>query len=295
MDYRDLVFMTVAENLSFSKASETLFISQPAVTKHIKEIENRTGLPLFERKGNSISLTQTGELMYDRLRKIRNLYNDLDFEIGSLKGEQEGQLHVGASSTIAQYVLPATLAAFKKRYPKIVLTMVSGNSQQMEKMLLDNEIDIGLVENSSGAPNLRYTAFMQDNIVPVAGSGSIYARKKSLTVTDLQSAPLVLREHGSGTLQTIFQSFAQAGINPENLNIAATLGATEAIKNFLTLFDGIAFISERAIGKELQFGLLTVLSVKNFSSTRYFRLAERQGPSLQARQSFSSFILNYNF
>jgi DNA-binding transcriptional LysR family regulator len=295
MDYREQVFMAVAENLNFTKAAESLFISQPAVTKHIHELESKSGIALFTRKGNRISLTQAGEIMYNRLRTIDNMYNELNYELSTLKGESEGTLRLGASSTIAQYVVPTLLAAFRKRYPKITLHMVSGNSQQMENMLAENNIDIALVENSSGAPNLRYTPFMQDNVVAVAGSGSLYARKKSLTVNDLEAAPLIVREQGSGTLQTLMQALLNAGLHPEQLNIVATLGATEAIKNFLTVYDGIAFISERAIGKELQFGLLTALTVKNFTITRSFRMAERQGPTLHTQETFSSFMLHYNF
>jgi DNA-binding transcriptional LysR family regulator len=295
MDYRDQVFMAVAENLSFSKAAKLLYISQPAVTKHIQEMENKAEIALFTRKGNLVSLTAAGELMYNHLRKIYNSYNELNYEISMLKGECEGNLRIGASSTIAQYLLPKLLAAFRKRYPKIGISMVSGNSLQMEKMLTANNIDLALVENSSGAQDLRYTPFSEDHILPVTGTNSLYAKKGSLTVPDLSVIPLVLREQGSGTLQIILKEFSSAGIDTEHLNVIIRLGATEAIKNFLTEYDGVAFISERALEKELQLKLLKPLAIKHFSITRYFRVAQRQEPQLHPQQLLSQFLSSYNF
>ena len=113
--------MAVAERLNITRAAESLYISQPAVTKHIHELEQKMGIALLVRKGNKIFLTQAGEILYNRLGTIENLYNELDFELSSLKGESEGSLRLGASSTIAQYVIPELLAKFHKRYPKVTL------------------------------------------------------------------------------------------------------------------------------------------------------------------------------
>jgi len=147
MDYRDSVFMSVAENMSFSKAAYDLNISQPAVTRHIKELEMRYKTSLLERKGNKIFLTKAGEKVYNAFKNIALQYRNLDFEIGQLHDSISGEFRIGASSTISQYVIPKAMAAFCKRYPNIQIYLVNGNSFEMEKMLLDNLVDVALVEN----------------------------------------------------------------------------------------------------------------------------------------------------
>ena len=294
MDYRDEVFMAVAEKLSFSKAAEELFISQPAVTKHIKELEAKLNAALFDRKGNKIYLTQAGKLTYQHLRQIRQQYHEMDFELGRLSDAHRGLLQIGASSTISQYMIPAVLAAFHQRYPQIKLDLFNGNSFEMEQKLLNNEIDLALVENDSSQANIRYVDFMPDEIVAVAASNQLVAKRKVLTVADLQEIPMVLREKGSGTLEVIQHALAKQQIDLERLNIFIHLGSTEAIKNFLLNFDGLALLSERAIEKELQLKQLVKMKVKDFAIHRQFRLAMRQGPEKSIPEMFRNFLSTHN-
>ncbi len=295
MDYRDEVFISVAENLSFSKAAEELFISQPAVTKHIKELESKLNIALFERKGNKIYLTKAGKLTYRSLKQIKEQYHELEFELGRLNDSHKGTLRLGASSTISQYLIPGVLAAFHQRYPEIKLELLNGNSFEMEQKLLNNEIDLALVENDSSRANIRYTDFLEDEIVVVTGNNSVYAKQRNLTVADIAKIPIVLRERGSGTLEVIRHSLSKLNVDPEKLNITIHLGSTEAIKNFLPDFDGIALVSERAIEKELQLKTILKLTVKDLRIKRKFRLAHRQGPENKVPELFRIFLLQYNF
>ncbi len=294
MDYRERVFMTVAEHLSFSNAAAALFISQPAVTKHVKELEQKVGIALFVRQGNHVFLTKAGSLLYDHLQKISQLYSELDDEIGSLKGESEGSLYLGASSTIAQYVLPKVLSDFQRRHPRLQVSLVSGNSLAMERLLLNHEIDVALVENGSGNAALHYTPFAEDRIVPVAGTNSVYGKKGRLSIQDLHAVPIVLREPGSGTLQTLLQAFNQWGVDVEQLNVLIRLDATEAIKRFLRYSEGVAFLSERAIEQELQWNLLKKLEIKNGMVKRFFRIAQSPEPAFNYQQKFIDFLQSYN-
>lgn len=294
MDYRERVFMAVAEHLSFSNAATSLFISQPAVTKHVKELEQKIGIALFVRQGNHVFLTKAGTLLYEHLQKISQLYSDLDDEIGSLKGESEGTLRLGASSTIVQYVLPKILADFQRRHPKLQVSLVSGNSLAMERLLLNREIDVALVENGSGNVALHYLPFAEDRIVAVAGTNSVYGKKGRLSIQDLHAVPLVLRESGSGTLQTVLQAFKQMGIDVEQLNVLIHLDATEAIKHYLRYTDGVAFVSERAIVQELQWNLLKKIEIKNVAVKRFFRIAQSPEPAFNEQQKFIDFLQNYN-
>lgn len=295
MDYRDKVFLEVAENLSFSKAASELFISQPAVTKHIKELESNLNTTLFERKGNKVYLTKAGKTTYDYLKKIAQQYEELEFELGRMNDTFKGTLRIGASSTISQYLIPKVIAAFHKRYPKIELFLFNGNSFEMEQKLLGNEIEVALVENDSSQLNIKYADFLDDEIVAVTSSNSVYSKLKFISLTDFQQIPIVLREKGSGTLEVIQKQLLKNKIKFDDLNILIHLGSTEAIKNFLSDFDGIALVSEKSIEKELLLKQITKISIKGFNFNRKFRIAFRQGHEALSSKLFIEFLSRYNF
>ncbi len=287
--------MTAAKNLSFSKAAEELFISQPAVTNHIKELESKLNVTLFERKGNKIYLTKAGEITYDYLKEISQHYRELEFELERLNDGYKGTLRIGASSTISQYLIPKVLAAFHKRYPEIELHLFNGNSFEMEQKLLANEIDMALVENETSQSNIKYIDFIDDEIIAVTGSNSIYSKRKLISPADFMQIPIVLREKGSGTLEVIQKSLLKHHIFLDKLNILIHLGSTEAIKNFLSDFDGIALLSERSVEKELQLKEIVKLTIKNITLNRKFRIALRQGHDASSIKLFMEFLFNYKF
>ncbi len=295
MDYRDKVFMSVAENLSFSKAAEELFISQPAVTKHIKELESKLNVTLFNRKSNRIYLTEAGNLTYNHFKVIKQQYEQLEFELGKLNDTYKGILRIGASSTISQYLLPPVLSSFYKKYPEIKLCLYNGNSFEMQQKLINNEIDIVLVENFSSHPDIHYSDFIDDELVVVTGTKSIYAKKKFITVQDFQELPIVLREKGSGTLEVINKMLEKNNIDIEKMNVFLHLGSTETIKSFLTDFDGIALVSEKAIKNELLLKSLKIIKVNNLSFNRKFRIGVRHGAEMQLPKLLMRFLNNYNF
>ena len=165
-DFRLRVFSSVAKNLSFTKASQELFISQPAITKHIQELETMYQTRLFERMGNKILLTDAGRLLLEHCEKILEDYGRLEYEMNLLRNEHTGELRLGASTTIAQYVLPPLLARFIEKFPQVSLSLFSGNSSEVEKALQEHRIDLALVEGNTRQPNLKYTPFLQDELEP---------------------------------------------------------------------------------------------------------------------------------
>ncbi len=295
MDYRDLVFLSVAEHLNFSKAAEDLNISQPAVTKHIKELEIRYNTNLFERKGNKVYLTRAGKKAYNGLKVIAQQYRELDFEIGQLSDSITGEFILGASSTISQYVIPKTIASFHKRYPKIQIHLINGNSFEVEKLLLDNKVDLALVENQSSQSGIRYKNLLDDELIVVTGANSVYSKRKVLSKDDLLEFPIVLREQGSGTLEVIKEAFSNQGIEFDRLNTHIHLGSTESIKNFLMDFDGIAIISEKAAQMEIYIKSLIKLRVNDFTIPRKFRIAFKVGHKSRQVELFENFLEAYNF
>ncbi|GAB2778076.1 LysR family transcriptional regulator [Rhabdobacter roseus] len=289
LDFRLHVFYTVAKRLSFTKAAAELFITQPAVTKHIHELEQQFGVALFERRGKQISLTPAGELALHHAELIQANYRQLEYDLNQLKGLQAGALRLGASSTVAQYVLPPVLARFHERYPDIAISLISGNTEQIEQALLHNDIDMGLVEGRTHGQEIRYTPFVQDEIVLVTHREHPLAQQDEITLEVLRTLPLVLRERGSGTLEIIEHALRQAGLKLTDLSIAMYLGSTESIKSYLFHARSVAFISIYAIENELRAGTLRILDVQDLTIRRTLYSVQKQGDSDALTETFLRF------
>jgi DNA-binding transcriptional LysR family regulator len=171
---------------------------------------------------------------------------------------------------------------------------MNGNSFEMEQQLIGNGVDIALVENVSSQSDIRYKKFLDDELIVVTGSNSVYAKRETITKEELSRFPVVLREQGSGTLEVIKETFSQHGIDIEHINTLIHLGSTESIKNFLLDFDGMAMISEKAVSGELQLKTLVKLKVSGFSIPRQFRIAYKLGHKSRQIELFENFLLSYN-
>lgn len=276
-DFRLEVFYTVAKRLSFTKAAAELFITQPAVTKHIHELEDQYKAKLFERKGNHINLTEAGQLLLLHAEKVFELYRSVEFDINALSKRREGLLRLGASTTIAQYIVAPLLAKFRNKFPDVQLSLITGNTEQVEKALLAKEIEMGIIEGYSKNPEISYHEFLKDEIVLVCSSKHPLANKTSLKPADLKNIRFVLREQGSGTLEVIEHALKQAGINHSELPAEIRLGNTESIKSYLLNAPCMAFLSVHAVVDELKRGELKIIDVENLSIERSFYLISLQG------------------
>lgn len=290
MDFRLKVFYSVATNLSFTKASQELFISQPAISKHIRELEQQYKTPLFERKSNKIRLTRAGELLFSHTQSLLAAYRQLEFEMNLLTGHFTCELRLGASTTIAQYVLPPLLAQFIRTFPDIHLTLISGNSNEIEKMLTEGKIDLGLVEGCTYLNTLHYENFIRDELVVVTHAKSTLATQDELTLEQFCTLPLVLRENGSGTLQVLETALAEHKIKLSNLNILIQLGSTESIKLFLENSDTLSAISIRSVAKDIVNGTFKIIEVKDLKMERLFRFVRPLGRSSGLDENFIQFL-----
>ena len=252
-DFRLKVFITAARTLSFTRTAEQLFISQPAVSKHVGELESRYKTQLFVRRGSRLELTRAERLAGD--------YRRMEYEMSLCASAVEGELRLGASTTIAQYLLPPILARFTTRFPGVRVSMMSGNSDQVEQALCGRSIDLGMVESLSRRQGLHYTLFAPDELVLVARTGGPYARTDAVTPDRLRQIPLVLREGGSGTLEVIKTALGKAGIRIPELNVVMRLGSTEGIKAFVRNSDAMAILSVISVVDELRSGTLRILSL----------------------------------
>lgn len=291
-DFRIVVFLSVARNLSFTKASNELYISQPAISKHISEIENLYGIQLFERANNKVSLTIQGHTFLKFAEEIHRQYGELEFEMNLLTQNHTGKLTIGASTTIAQYLLPMIMSKFMSRFPDIKLFLVTGNTEYIENLILDHKIDMGIVEGASHKKEFKYSLFAQDELVLITSSKN---KKEEVSLDELKTLPIVLRESGSGTLEVIQKLLKSRDIKLTNLNIIMQLGSTEAIKRFVMTGESYAIISIAAVVDELQRGELTVVEINETRIEREFSFITLNGSQNRLVDKFMQFALStYN-
>ncbi len=290
IDTRLRVFRSVATQLSFTKAAGELFISQPAITKHIQELEKEYGVRLFDRIGNRIQLTRAGQLLLDHACKIIDAYHNLDFDMKKLSKKSEGELRIGASTTISQYVLPEMIAKFRERYPDIRLTLLSGNSYEIEEALEMGRIDLGMIEGVKRQQQFKYTPFMDDELVAMVRVQNPLAEKDEISFNELRQVPMVLRELGSGTLDVFENAIKAHGIRLSDLNIEMNFGTTEGIKHFVEHSDCMGIISIRSIFQEVYDNKFKVLDIEGCKIQRQFCFVEKRGATAGIARMFKFFI-----
>ena len=293
MDFRLKVFYTVAKRLSFTKAATELFITQPAISKHIKELEEHYKIKLFDRNGSKILLTTAGQVLLEHTKSIFEYYRKIDYDMSALINERIGLLRVGASTTISHYLIPPLLALFHQKLKEVKVSLLNGNTEQIESALIKQDIEIGIVEGQSKNKSIKYTEFLKDELVLVCNSSHALTKLDFVTHEDLKRMNFVIREQGSGTLEVIEHALKPFGIKFSNLNIEMQLGSTESIKSYLLNSDCVAFISIHAIEKELKNKELTILDVQNLSIERYFYIISLQGKQDALSNLFIKNIFEY--
>jgi DNA-binding transcriptional LysR family regulator len=273
------VFLEVAQRLSFTKAGQALFISQSAVSKQVKALEEYYKTGLFERLGGSVQLTPAGQKLYQKLLQAKQLQQELQQEMSELNPGFAPAVHllIGASTTISLYVLPPVVAAYLRQHPQHQLSLKNRNSDNILKALLDHEIELGIVEGIHKVSNVTYTHLLTDEVVAVCAANNPLASRE-LTVGDLLSIPLALREVGSGTLAVLEEALERHQIKLASLPVRVRLGGTEALKNFVRVEDTcLAFLPRQAVVKELASGELKQVTIKGLFLERKFNFIQRRG------------------
>lgn len=289
-NFRLKVFHSVAVHLNFTKAAEELYISQPAVTKNIKELETELDAKLFDRLSNKVALTEAGRIVFDYAEHVLDLDKKLTFDLSTLKQKYAGQLKLGASTTIGQYILPSILAKFHEQHTDIALVLLNDNTEKIERVLLRNEIDLGIVEGSSKNNQIKYIPFIKDEIVAIAHTSQPLSKKDEISLSELKLLPLVLREAGSGSLEVILKKLKEQDIRLQDLNILMHLGSTESIKTYLANSNCLGLISINAVSKEIANGEFKVIDIKNFEIERMFYFIHTHGKLSGLAEMFMRFI-----
>jgi DNA-binding transcriptional LysR family regulator len=295
MDFRLKVFYTVANRLSFTKAATELFITQPAISKHIHELEEQYKIKLFDRNGSKIALTDAGELLLKHAKIVFEIYREIDFDMSTLINEHHGLLRLGASTTISQYIIPPFLARFHQKLQDIKVNLINGNTEQIENALLNKEIEVGIVEGQSKNQSIKYTEFLKDELVLVCNSKNALVNKTEVTQEDLKGMRFLMREQGSGTLEVIEHALKPFEIKLSQLAVEMQLGSTESIKSYLMNSDCVAFMSIHAIKKELYTNELAILDIENLTIERFFYIISLQGKKGSLSELFiRNFLKHYN-
>jgi len=261
-DRRLQVFHTVARLLSFTKAAETLHMTQPAVTFQVRQLEEHFNTRLFDRTHNRISLTDAGKRVFEYADRIFELYNEMESAVREMTGDVSGVLMIGASTTIAEYMLPALLGDFKKRYPDVNVQLKVSNSDGIVHMVENNVIDLGVVESPVLNKNLVVEVCRVDKLVAVCAPQHPLAGRNAVTIQELLEYPYICREEGSGTREVIAEYMTEQGINSGSVNLTMELGSPESIKGAVEAGMGVSIISSATVQKELKLGTLVSLTLK---------------------------------
>lgn len=283
MNYERLkTFIAVAEKKSFSDAAKILFVTQPTITSQIKALEEELNTKLFERTTKKVEMTQSAVILYQYAREIIHLSDAAQKEILKIEDKIHGDLSMGCSFTIGEYILPVYLKKFKDMYPLIQMSVDISNSNTIVTSLKDQLIDVGLIETLIDDPQIMIEPFLADELILIAAPNYFSNNEIKISMDQLKQTPLIVREKGSGTRAVVEQYLNQAGMSIDELNVVMELGSTEAIKAAVESGLGVSIISKNAILKEQQLQLLTAYPIQGISFYRYFYIVFRKGQVLKS-------------
>ncbi len=293
-DHKLKVFCTVAEMKSFSKASEIIHLTQPAVSLQIQTLEETFETKLFDRSSNTVVLTPAGEILYKYAKDILSQYDAAERAVSGITGLVKGSMTIGASTTIGNYLLPRVIAEFRKVHPKIKIHLLVGNTKRITELLKGGVIDLGLVEGSVTKYKLTTEKLIADELALIVPANHHWLKLGEVSILELLKVPFVFREEGSGTRQVIEHYLSEHGIYPQDMTCSAILGSTEAIKDAVENGIGVAIVSRWAVRKELTHNTLKALKFKECEMLREFSLLfNRNAVSTYSVDTFYNYLKGF--
>jgi LysR family transcriptional regulator, transcriptional activator of the cysJI operon len=264
--------------LNFSRAAEELLLTQPAVTQQVKALEDELGIPLFDRSGGRITLTAGGEVLLPLAEQMKEISDQAFAVVADASGEPAGELAVGASQTIAQYLLPNFIAGFIKAHPRIRIVARSGNTKAMLDDLVAHQIQVALIEGPDQRKDLNIEPFFQDHMVLVVPTSHEWADQE-VDIEALKQQPLLMREFGSGSQRVVEKAIVAAGLRKKDLRIQMELDSTEGLLSAVEAGLGVTFVSRWAVRNQLSLGTLKIARVRALKLSRQFSIAYPAGPA----------------
>ncbi len=271
MDLRQLeVFAQVFETRSFSRAADALRLTQSTVSEHVRLLEDEIGARLFDRLGRETVPTRAGELLCGYARRILALRTEARQALDQFLGQVTGVLVVGASTIPGEYVLPPLIGRFREKFPQVSIALKISDTRAIIQTVLDGQAEVGVVGANPGNRGLNARELMPDELVVVVPPGHPWFGRRQVTLSDLQSEPMIVREPGSGSRQALEHALEDAGTGLGGLRIIAEMGSTGAIKQAVKSGVGVSIISKRAVEEECRHGLLWCVKLKDLRFTRHF-------------------------
>ena len=292
-DRRLQVFHTVARLLSFTKAADTLHMTQPAVTFQVRQLEEQFNTRLFDRTHSKVKLTEAGKKVFSYAEKITSLSNEMELEIKSLSEDISGNLIIGGSTTIAQYILPSLLQGFKKEYTELNIIIREANTDGIVSMIESSVIDLGIVEAPVKAQDLEVEIFMSDELVLIHNPENNFLKKDSISPDELRDLPFILREEGSGTRAVIAEYLKKQGIGEGELEVSMELGNSESIKGAVEANIGVSILSKSTIQKELALKTLLYKELSPKISRNFYFVRRRHKFKLKVTENLVDYAKNY--
>ncbi len=283
MNYERLkTFIAVAEKKSFSEAAKILYVTQPTITSQVKALEEELNTKLFERTTKKVAMTQSAHILLKYAKEIILLSDSAQKEILQMEKTVSGDLRMGCSLTVGEYILPEFLKRFKETHPLIQMSVEITNSHNIVTNIKDQRIDVGLIETPIEDPHINMEPILEDELVLIAAPDYFPNHELKISLDKLKGIPLIVREKGSGTREVVQHYLQKAGLKLDELTIVMELGSTEAIKAAVESGLGVSFISKNAIKKEEKLKLLKAHHVKSINFYRYFYIAFRKGHVLKS-------------
>ncbi len=285
------IFQTVAEHHSYSRAAEQLSLSQPGVSLQVKALEHTIGMPLFEKNGRTLRLTEAGQELLNYSQRLFALLNETQLVLEELGGVKRGTVKVGASTSAGIYVVPSALGAFHRKNPGVKLTLDVVNRFTVQDRLLRDDIDLGVMGLIEDAHDLEVEEFVPNELVVISSPRHPFVQRKNIPLEELSSELFLLREQGSGTRADVERLFEERGIP---LHVGMELRSSGAVKQAVAADLGIAVMPLSAIELELLAKRLVVLNVVGFPVHRHWYLVRRAGRHLSvAAIALWDFLLTY--
>ena len=292
MDLRRLeIFVKVAELGSFSRAGEALFLTQPTISEHIRALEDELGVQLLDRLGRGTAPTRAGRLLLGYAKRMLTLGREARQAIDQFQGRMTGELVIGGSTIPGEYVLPALVGQFKRKYPEISICLLIGSSQQVSDWVEDGRVEVGMIGAPPTSRGLESAALMADELVVVVPSDHAWARRPSIDLPALMEEPFLVRERGSGSREAFERALAEHGLELAAFRVVGEMGSTQAIKQAVRAGVGVSLISRRAVRDECRANLVACLTVDGLAITRaFYRITHRDRSRSPLAQAFVEFL-----
>ena len=288
------VFTSVVKEKSFSRAGEAIFLSQPTVSSHIKDLETHFGCRLIDRMGREAVPTKAGELLYRYALKMLQLKAETEAGISHFLGHAKGRLTIGGSTIPAGYIIPRIIGPFNERYPDISLSVITRDSAEIMEKVFNGETEVGIVGAKANTAQIHQEKILKDDMRLIVPTDHPWAGKTSIHYTKLSTKSFLAREKGSGTWQAITDSMKRAGTHPDQLNIIARLGSTAAVVQGILNHAGISILSPIAVADELQQQRVFSIKIEGMDLTRHFYLTSHGKRTLSPlAQLFIQFIKDW--